>query len=88
MADRTAPGGPSGSAPERVIGQAARTCRFQRATGWALGVAAAVVAAAVVQSFVPRGHRGRRRLRRARPWRRGPLAAALRLPALEGEPGS
>lgn len=68
---------PSVSVPDPVCGSAARTCRLHLLTTGVLAVFAAVGAAVVVASLVPRGHRGRRRLRRTRPWNRrtGPAEA-------------
>ncbi|WP_346045165.1 hypothetical protein [Actinomadura chokoriensis] len=72
MGDRTGPAESSGSVPDVASGAGGRRCRAHRAVVCALALVVAGVAAAVVASFVPRGHQGRRRLRRARPWHRRP----------------
>ncbi|TDD85012.1 hypothetical protein E1293_12070 [Actinomadura darangshiensis] len=47
-----------------------RECRVARFLGCFLAALAGAAAVAVFASFFPRGHRGRRRLRRRRPWER------------------
>lgn len=70
MADKTALAGSPGYVPDLACGEGSRRCRGHLIVLCALALVCTVVAAVVVASFVPRGHRGRRRLRRARPWHR------------------
>ncbi|MFB4307116.1 hypothetical protein [Actinomadura sp. GTD37] len=72
MAEKTAPTGPSANVRGLAGRKAPRECRIHRVAACTLVLVGAMAAVAVVQSFVPRGHRGRRRLRRTRPWHRRP----------------
>jgi hypothetical protein len=71
MANNSAMAGSSGNVPDMAIKEATGGCRVPKAAACVLVALIAVAAAAVLASFVPRGHRGRRRLRRPRPWHRG-----------------
>ncbi|MEU5995046.1 hypothetical protein ABZ806_39230 [Spirillospora sp. NPDC047418] len=72
MGDRTGAAGSSGNVPDVASGAGGRQCRAHKAVVCALALLAAAAGGAVLASFVPRGHQGRRRLRRARPWQRRP----------------
>ncbi|QKW38103.1 hypothetical protein HUT06_32265 [Actinomadura sp. NAK00032] len=71
---------PSASVPDPPCGNAAPACRLHLLTTGVLALFAALGAAVVVASFMPRGHRGRRRLRRSRPWNRGAGSAEAARP--------
>lgn len=79
MADESAPGGVSGSVPELASGKAAKGCRVPKLAACVLAALIGAAAAALLASFVPRGHRGRRR--RPRAWHRGPAAVLSPWPA-------
>ncbi|WP_433473563.1 hypothetical protein ACQPZP_32775 [Spirillospora sp. CA-142024] len=68
MADKAALAGSTGNVPDLATGEAG--CGLPKLARCALVGLIIVAAAAVLASFVPRGHRGRRRLPRQHPWQR------------------